>query len=180
MLRISGLSVSPSPPVTGLLRTGLFFSMAAMVAFGAVACSDDESASAEGGDLTTVVRAASLATGAVQAAAALVDNSCLGMPLCSYRGQCTLVDNLCRATTAEQCRSSLACRDWGECAPLDGRCLPQSEADCRQAWTCKLKGRCSPVAGKCVAASDGDCRRSELCKYHRKCSERSGRCVKKK
>ncbi|MBW2457118.1 MAG: hypothetical protein JRI68_21560 [Deltaproteobacteria bacterium] len=172
--------MSPRPTTTGPVGTGLPVWLTAVAVLGTVGCGDDESTGEQASELTAAVSAGSLGASAIEAVSALAENGCLGTPLCTYRGQCTSVDDECRATTAEQCRAALACRDWGECGVVEGRCAPGSDEDCRQAWNCKLKGRCSKGPEGCMVGGDGDCRRSELCKYHRKCSAHHGRCVKEK
>ena len=176
--------MSPSPTNIGSsigpAGTGLLAVMTLVATLGVAACGDDESTSDPKGELTAVVSAGSLGASALAAASSLADNGCLGVPLCTYRGQCTSVEGECRATSEEECRQSPACRDWGDCAVVDGRCAPGKDEDCQQAWTCKLKGRCSRGPRGCVVDGDGDCRRSELCKVERKCAAHHGRCVKKK
>jgi len=145
---------------------------------GATACSDDEAAKPDGSRLDTAMTVVAVADHAVSVASSLLDNSCSGMRACRYDGQCSLVDDACRAADDDACKRSLGCRDWGACHASGGRCSAANDEDCRSAWTCKNKGRCSARKGACVVDEDRDCRRSELCKYERKCTARKGRCVK--
>lgn len=96
------------------------------------------------------------------AASAVFGSSVHDVGPCELLGLCTKAANQCTASSANECKSSIACAVAGHCALGRGRCEVGREEDCRRALVCRKEGRCvasasskSLPSGLCTVAVIG-------------------------